>query len=217
MEKVNVNTINFSKIALVTMLILAILFSAKQCHENNRLTANFEALNIEIKTYKLKNGQNVSKIKTLQLTKDELEDLVVSQNEEIEEMYNNFSKVKAVYITKEVIKIDSIIVPFEVKVPFEFERTGLVENEWYEFGYKIDQNGFKIEPFSTWNDQTIITGFQRKWFLGKQTLTTEITNTNPYLYNENIQAVQVVIPKRFYDTRAFNVCVGLIGGFLLAK
>jgi len=67
------------------------------------------------------------------------------------------------------------------------------------------------------NKQTTITGFKRKWFLGRQTYTTDVTNNNPYVKTIDVKTVQVVVPKRFYDTRLFNVGVGLIGGMLLAK
>jgi hypothetical protein len=63
----------------------------------------------------------------------------------------------------------------------------------------------------------VVTGIKRKWFLGKQTQTTDITHANPFVQTNNVQHIEVVTQKKWYDTFLFKVGLGFIGGVLITK
>ena len=167
--------------------------------------------------FKNKLGTITATKKVLELEKKDLKELIYSQDTTLNALRKEFAKVKTIVKTKTIVIIDSIPVPFEVRVPCDFERKGKHLDKWLQFDYAVNQDGFKISDFTIPNEQTTITGFKRSWFLGRQSYVTDITNTNPYIKIVEVKTIQVVVPKRFYDTRLFNIGVGFIGGVLLTK
>lgn len=223
---INNNTINILKmkkylttgniIAAVLLAILCISFytqsKAKKLHETQ-----LSALTSELSIKENRIGTLTASQQTLQLSNSQLTSLVLSKDDELKTLQKEFSKVKSIAKIETITQIEKVNVPFEVKIPCEFERKGSFKEEYFNFNYTANSSGFTFNNFEIPNKETIITGFKRKWFLGKQTLTTDITHSNPYITTTKINTINVVVPKRFYDTRLFNVGVGFIGGVLLAK
>lgn len=203
---------------LIFVLAVALFMSVHECNRNEYLTdSKLNALTSETIHYKNKIGTLTASKNVLKLEKSELKELVYKKDDTLNTLRKEFSKVKAIVKTKTVTIIDSIPVPFEIRVPCDFERKGKHIDKWLQFDYAVNQNGFNISDFTIPNEQTTITGFKRKWFLGKQTYTTDITNTNPFITTVDVQTIEVVVPKRWYDTRLFNISLGVVGGFFLAK
>lgn len=198
--QINLYNINWEKwiTRIVVLILLCVVWV--QCENNRTSLATIEAQNSKISTYKLKNGQLVSSNLSLQFDKDQLEDLVISQNKELEEVYKRFSKVKTVTKTITITKIDSVDVPFEVKVPCGFERSDSVINKHYSFDYAVNQNGLKIKNLIIPDSISIVTGTKRKWFLGKETLTIDITHSNPNIQEISLQHYEVTPKKKWYQT-----------------
>ena len=208
---------NIKNLAII-ILIVALLISLQKCQEQSNLReSNLSAMNDSIKHYKNKLGTITAEKKVEQMTKSDFENYVLENDKKLAVLTKEFSKVRQVIKASKNVRIDSIKVPFETKIPCDFKVEGDYQSEWYNLGYKITPDGLTIEPFNTWNEQTVITGFKRKWFLGKQYMTTDITNSNPFLQTDEIRTIEVVIPKKFYDTRAFNIGIGILGGALLFK
>lgn len=206
------------KNALIFVLAIALFMSIHECKRNEYLTnSKLNALTSKTTSYKNKIGTLTASKKVLQLEKSELKELVFKKDDTLNILRKEFSKVKAIVKTKTVTIIDSIPVPFEIRVPCDFERKGKHLDKWLQFDYAVNQDGFNITNFIIPNEQTTITGFKRKWFLGRQTLTTDITNSNPNIQTTDVQTIQVVVPKRWYDTRGFNIGLGAFFGFLATK
>jgi len=211
-------TINAIKNYTIATLVIVLFLSVYQCTSNKKLsTSQAIALIDTTNQYKNEIGTITATKKVLQIEKKDLKELVYSKNDTLNTLRKEFSKVKAIVKIKTVTIIDSIPVPFEVRVPCDFERSGKHLDKWLQFDYAVNQNGFNISDFTMKNKQTTITGFKRKWFLGKQTYTTDVTNTNPHIKITEVQTIEVVVPKRFYDTRLFNIGVGFLGGILIMK
>ena len=208
---------NWKNIAIIILIVACFASITKCTNEANLRDNNLSAMSDSISYYKNKLGTVTAEKEVLQLTKDDFEKYQLKNDAKLAALTKEFSKVKQVVIASQKIKIDSILVPFETQIPCEFEVVGDYETEWYNLGYKINQEGLTIEPFNTWNEQTVITGFKRKWFLGKQYMTTDVTNSNPFMQTTEIKTIEVVVPKKFYDTRLFNIGVGFLGGALLFK
>jgi len=209
-----------SKLFLIIAMILgiALLLAVKKCsdgHDINVVTKG--ALTDTVKYYQNKLGTVTAGKNTLQLDKKQLQDLLQKKDKELAALASEFAKVHSVtkYGTKTVY--DTIAVPFKDTVPCVFERAETVREKWYGFNYKVNQKGFVIDSLVIPNTATVITGTRRKWFLGKETITTDITNTNPYIKVTDITSAEVILPAAWYKKWWLWLAAGALSGFIIAK
>lgn len=208
----------FLKAIPYIVIVILILLLNKQCKATDRITNFYHNEQQSVEIYKNKIGTLTATVKASELTEKELKKLVLQKNDSLKKLASEFSNIKYVTVIKEVIKIDSVKVPFEVEIPCEFERLGKYDTDThFKFNYALNQTGLSLSDISIPNEQTIITGTKRKWFLGKQTLHTDITNSNPYLQTQEVQTIVVPIEKKWYENQFLWLGVGTIGGVLLAK
>jgi len=203
---------------LILGLITALFLSIYQCSNNKKLITSQSVALLDTTNHFKNELESITATKrVLELEKKDLNELLYSKDKSLNILRKEFSEVKTIIQAQTITKIDTVSAPFEVRIPFEFERNGKHQKEWFQFDYNVNQSGLLFKDFTISNKQISITGFKRKWFLGKQTYVTDITNTNPYINIVEVQTVQVVVPKRFYDTRLFNIGVGFIGGMLVTR
>ena len=201
---------------IVIVIIFLLTFSLQKCQQHNVAVANIKALNSEISTYKLKNGQLVASKQSLEFTKLQLEDLVISKDAELQDMANNFSKVKTVTKIVTVLKLDTIKVPFDVEIPCEFERNDIIDTKHYSFDYKLTNKGFSINNLSIPDSVSIVTGTKRKWFLGKETHTIDITHSNPNIQTTGLNHYEITNQKKWHQKDAVKITAAVVL-FELAK
>jgi len=206
------------KNVLILGLFIALVLSINQCSSNKQLVSDQKAALIGATGhYKNELGTITATKQVLEFEKKDLKELLYSKDTSLNALRKEFSKVNAIIQTETMVAIDSVTVPFEAKIEYDFERKGKHMDKWFQYDYSLNEDGFRIADFAMLNKQTSITGFKRKWLLGKQTYTTDITNSNPYIKIVEVQTVQVVVPKRFYDTRLFNIGDGFVGGVLVTR
>jgi hypothetical protein len=205
------------KVVISTLVFLLLSFTITKCNNHKTALATIDALNSEITTYKLNNGKLVASKAAVIFDKAQLEDLVVSKDAELTDMYKQFSKVKTVTKTITIFKVDSVDVPFEVIIPCEFERSNTIIDKSYSFDYKVNQNGLKISNLLIPDSLSVVTGTKRKWFLGKETQTIDILHSNTNIETKSINHFEVRQNKKWFQSTVFKVGVGLVGGFLIAK
>lgn len=198
--QINLHKINWIKLSVILLLLVSICLNFVQCENSKTAYATIEAQNSEISTYKLKNGQLVSSKKTAILTEKQLKNQIASKDKELQELTKKFSEVKSVTKSVTETKIDSVLVPFEVKVPCNFDRSDSVINKHYSFDYAVNQNGLKIKNLTIPDSIYIVTGTKRKWFLGKETLVIDITHSNPNIKETSLQHYEIQNPKKWYQT-----------------
>jgi hypothetical protein len=128
-----------------------------------------------------------------------------------------FAKVQSVTKFVTTTKIDTIAITYTDSIPCIFNKDGAIFHDWYSLGYKSNQKGITITELYIPDSVAIVTGTKRKWFLGKQTQTIDITHTNPFVETEAVQHIEVVAKPKWYETTIFKVGLGFLGGFLLAK
>lgn len=222
MEEKKLNRVIISTLMIVILFLAS--YSFVKCHNEKLALDSISALTSEFENYKLKNGQNVT---SQEISVIPLKDVEKMMDTQMKEMAAEFSKITAAQTLKIKASFPKTSVAFEEPITIadidtttnelKFSRNGAYFNDWYEFGYNVTQDSLSIEPFSTWTELKRVDGFKRKWFLGKKTYHSDITFTNPYINIEEVQTYQVAVPVKWYETRLFNVSVGVIGGFLLAK
>ena len=202
-------------LCVVCVVLFCMLFN--KCEIENLQLANVDALNSQLTTYKLKNGQLVTSAQTLSCTNAQLKNSLLGKDKTLKEVMAKFAKVQSVtkYVTN--TKIDTIAITYKDTIPCIFERNDAIFHEWYSLGYNSNQKGITITELSIPDSVAIVTGTKRKWFLGKQTQTIDITHTNPFVETDAVQHIEVVAKPKWYQTTIFKLGLGFLGGYLLAK
>jgi len=203
---------------IITALLLVLIFSIQRCSYNKRIADdNAAALTDTVKYYTNALGTQTASVKTLQVDKAGLKTLLLDKDKELTMLASEFAKLNNVVKADTELRIDTITVAYNDALPYNFERSGRVLDKWYSFGYSSNQNGFKIDSLKVPNSITIITGSKRKWFLGEETITTDVTNTNPYVTITNVKAAEITLPAPWYKKWYVWLAVGAVGGFAAAK
>ncbi|AXG73929.1 hypothetical protein DVK85_06600 [Flavobacterium arcticum] len=208
---------------VITALVLILFFQCERsANFRKRTYNNQEALTDTIKQYKNKLGTTTASIKTLQMTKEQLQNELIEKDSKLAALASEFKTIKHITRFKSDVQLQPISFAFDTPiyptltkdstVTSGFERKGFTTTKWYNMGYKVTNDSFTIHPFSTWTETTVITGFKRKWFLGKQTLVTDVTNTNPYIKINTIKTADVIVPEPWYKKWYVWLAAGFVTG-----
>jgi hypothetical protein len=205
------------RLALIFAVIMLLSTTFTKCENEKKQIANVNALNSQLKAYKLKNGKLAWSAETLTYTKAQLENLVLEKDSKLKELAKKFSNVKST--TKEITttKIDSIIVRYKDTIPCVFERSGFIKEKWYQLNYDLNQKQLSIKNVTIPDSVMIVTGEKRKWLFGKTTNTIDISHSNPFMQVQGIQHIETSENKKWYETTVFKVGTGFIIGAVLIK
>ena len=204
------------------MVIISLLFLLVcKCHENRQdlktYSNNIDALTDSVVHYKNKIGTNTASIKTLQLQKNQLKKLVIEKDSLLNTLYGNFSSVQLVTKYKTVTKIDTVYITHNNitdTIP-NFKLQGSKNSKWLGLKYIVTRDSLTIAPLSVYTETALITGYKRKWFLGKQSLVTEVTHTNPYITTTEIKSAEVILPSPWYKKWYVWLAAGVAGGLFI--
>jgi len=83
--------------------------------------------------------------------------------------------------------------------------------------YRVTNDSLQVPQFTTHTETAVMTGTKRKWFLGKQTLVTDVTNTNPHITVTGITSAELAVPEPWYRKWYFWGGLGVLGGVLIAR
>ena len=128
-----------------------------------------------------------------------------------------FTEIKTVTRYRDRIRIDTITIRYKDTIPCVFERSGAINEKEYSLTYQSNQNGLNIHNLAINDSLLIVTGTKRKWFLGRETNTIDISHTNKYISSDQVQHIEVVKKKEWYDTTLFKFGVGFILGVAVTK
>lgn len=157
-------------------------------------------------------NKDTPKYKTVTSKKESVESLQVPGT-----IVKKFHEIKTVTRYVDKIQIDTVVVRYKDTIPCVFERSGELKTPEYTFTYKSDNKGFKIDNLQLHDSLLIVAGTKRKWFLGKETNTIDISHTNKYISSDQVQHIEVVKKKAFYETTLFKVAVGFGLGVAVTK
>lgn len=208
----------FLKAIPYIVIVILILLLNKQCKATENFTRFYHNEKQTVELYKNKLGTLTASVNASELSEKQLKELVLKKDDSLRLLAKEFHKVKYITQIKEVIKVDSVFVPYEFEIDCEFKRFGKYDTDsHFKFNYSLNQSGFSLSDIQIPNKQKIMTGTKRKWFLGKQTLHTDITNTNPYIQTQEIQTIIVPVQTEWYNNKWVYLGVGALVGFHLAK
>lgn len=199
------------------LLLLWVNQCCENRNDNKRNSENLLILQDSLKQYKSKNGALVFSKGTLQLENKQLQDIILSKDKQLQDLSAEFSNVKSVIKYKTITRLDTITVVYNDSVPCVFDKEGFKSAEWYSFKWKSNQNGITIDSLQTWTSTAVITGVKRKWFLGKETVTTDITFSNPYIQTTELQSAEFVLQKPWYKKWWVWAIAGASGGVMIIK
>lgn len=208
---------DWQKIGLVVLVLFLTSTLFSKCENEKVQLANVKALNSESKNYKLKNGQLVLSKEVLVYTNKQLKDLVISKDATLKEITNKFSTVKTITKIVTETKLDIIRLTYKDTIPFKFERKGELVTKDYHLDYKSTQKGITIDYLSIPDSLTIVTGLKRKWLFGKNVETIDISHSNKFVNNGQVNYYEVKQNKKFYETTLFKVGIGIILGKVILK
>lgn len=205
---------------VIPYLVIAVLLLLlnRKCQDYDRVENLYLSESSKVEMYKNKLGGMTATISALELSEKQLKETILQKNDSLKKLASEFNKVRYITVVKEVVRVDSVRVPFEVQIPCEFERLGKYDTDsHFKFNYTLNQTGFSIYDIEIPNEQTVITGLKRKWMFGKQTLHTDITNTNPYIHTKEIQTIVVPVKVEWYNNKFVWFGLGAVGGIMMAK
>ena len=206
---------NHTCTAIVIVLIVMLFVTVQRCHTNlQNATKNYNALTDSITYFKNRDGTQLASIKTLNVNKAQLQQTLLAKDKQLASFAKQFSQIKTVIKYSQLIKYDTITITYKDTVPCAFDRFGKINTKWYRFNYTTNNKGITIDSLTINTQATVITGFKRSWFLGKETLITTVTNTNPNIAITSLTSAQVIVPVPWYKRWYVWLGAGIVGGML---
>lgn len=199
-------------------LLLALVLCVSECNrrKEKRLAGADLIVSLDSVTYyKNKLGLETAGIKVLQLNNKMLKAEIIERDKEISALAREYASIKSIVKVKQISRIDTIHIPFKKHVSINFRKYDSIRTKYYSFNYEIDSSSLSLQNFTIPNETNIITGYKRKWFLGRQTLTTDITHSNPYISTKDIVSAEVFIPEPWYKKWYLWLATGLVTGALI--
>ncbi len=210
------------EIIIVLLLALLAAMFVKANRYKVRSTTNYEALTDAVRHYENRLGAQSASIKTIQFTNDELKVTLLKKNDTLAQLTKEFAKLRSVVsigsktkLPEIGLKLSELVLQQPCDSILPYLRIGNVAEKWYRFNYEITQDSLKLAEFTIPNTISVITGVKRTWFLGKQTVNTDVTQSNPYVYTDNLRAAEVVITEPWYKKWYLWLAAGVAGGLIL--
>lgn len=203
---------------IIIFLLILLVAACMECSGRGKIaSANFNAMTDTIKYYENSLGTVTASKATMQLSNRQLKKIIETKDKELFILTKQFSEIKSVVKADIAFQADTLKIPYSIEVPCDFVRVGEIKNKWYGFNYNSDEKGFSIDSLKVPLAVSIITGKKRKWFLGKEIQSTEITVDNPYVKVNDFMAAEVVVEVPWYKKWYIWTAVGIAGGIFITK
>lgn len=159
-------------------IIILTIFGVTQCqradnNENNaQNTADF--LNDSIRYYKNKYGQEIAEKSVLIGYKNTLEILLSKQVDstgQLKKLVSELKNVKTGGNITQITKIDTVKIPYEVPVPFEFERNFSLTEKHYSISGTSTHQGISLNDIKIPNTISFVVEKNK----------IKVVNSNPYI------------------------------------
>jgi hypothetical protein len=201
--------------SIITALLIILFYSVDRCQGFRQAAeTNLTTLSDSVHYYRNRLGTQTASIKILEVEQSDLKKVVLSKDEQLAALSKEFSRIKTIVQYTQQITYDTIAVTYKDTAPCIFTRSGTVNTKWYGFQYESTNNGFVIDSLTLNNKVTIISGFKRSWLLGRQTLVTDVTNSNPHIQITGLKSTEVVVPSPWYKKWYVWLGAGVIGTLL---
>tara|TARA_R110002012_G_scaffold190633_1_gene358190 strand:- start:1273 stop:1959 length:687 start_codon:yes stop_codon:yes gene_type:complete len=192
----------FKKIAPYIAIIVLIFIVFRQCNSANDKASSLEStqgfLNDTISYYTNKLGQEVAEKKAITGDKQALEILLskqVDSTRQLKRLVKKYRSISAAGNITQETRIDTVEIPYEIKVPYEFNRKWNKKTDDYSIAGTSDQNGVTIENLTVPNTLSFAIGNKKKgWFKSEYRI--EAVNSNPYVQTTGLDAYTLDVPNK---------------------
>lgn len=204
-------------IAIVVLSLFGFRQFSVNKQEGKRHEQNYKAQQDSTVHFKNKFNETVASKLAVQLTVKELK-VIKKENKRLQEALKNFKKPIAVIQTKQVIKFDTIYIPFKNPIKCVFSEPIVYKDKWYSFNANASNEGFSMLSFDLVpNEQDIVFGWKKKSLFSKSELRVEITNSNELFNQEKIKPIIIHYERAWHEKPIYTVPIGVILGVLISK
>lgn len=206
---------------IIVMAVLLFHQCERSAIETKHANDSVNVLLDSVSYYKNKIGTVTAGRQTLELTALQLKKLLVERDERLQTLTAKFTKVSNAVKYTSNTNIPPLAIAFKetrdsLPNTHAFERKGFSSTEWYDLGYRVTADSLYINPLSIPTETYVLTGVKRKWLFGKPILTTEVTNTNPYITVTGLTSAEVVVPDPLYKKWYLWLAVGVATGVIVS-
>jgi len=193
------NSTFFNRIVIFALLALVCFLLVKNCErakDVERFKTNAAVLREDLSFTKSKLGQEIAGKSALEVTLKELKEGYWIKDDSLTDITRKFKKIQSATIIKTVVEIDSIKIPYKNPANEYFNQSWSKETPLFAIS-GISTNSFmQINTLRLFNTQRLVIGTEKGFF--NNTLSVQVTNSNPYIKTTELLTQSVTIPnKRF--------------------
>jgi len=189
----------FNRIVIFALLALVCFLVIKGCDQSNnikRFKTNAAVLKEDLSFTKSKLGQEIAGKSALEVTLKELKEGYWIPDDSLIDVSKGFKKVQSATIIKTKYKVDTVTIVYDSPGKEYFKR------EWSKITPHfaitgVSTNAYtRIDSLTLLNTQRLVIGTEKGFF--NNTLSVQVTNSNPYIKTTDLLTQSVTIPnKRF--------------------
>ncbi|TVZ55585.1 hypothetical protein OD91_0840 [Lutibacter sp. Hel_I_33_5] len=152
---------------------------------------NLEAAKDTITFTKNKLGQTVADKQSVIFDNANLRKIIDKKDVEIREATRNWKSILAAAKLEQKIQIDTLKIPFDVPVKYDFERFFEYKTNYYHVNGVATNTGVTVGKLEMFNTQTIVFGKKRIGMF-KTEFRAEVTNSNPLIKTTGLDSWQKI-------------------------
>lgn len=216
MKAISIENIKSLLIVVFSAIVILLLFQ-NGCSDGAKNYAE-DILNYDnqIKLLRAKNGQLVESNRVLQLQHGQRSKYIDSIKKQLK-----LKDVDVIIKYKSVFKYDTINHVFRYQLPCDdFIDSFKVDSTHFKFDAVITNKRLSLYNIEVPNEQGVVIGTIKNGFFRTDSLSVIVTNTNPNIKGQSLEAYTFEPKPKWYNSYKFKGAIfvaGLIGGVLLAK
>ncbi len=188
-------------ISIVIIFICLMLF--QDCKHNtseNKIVTELTQYKTKANHYEDNFGNIIATNNAINLHSQKQINSILSQNDTLKKWLNKFKNIKFGGVIKETIQIKEVLVPFETKIPCNFNPFPAIKlDKNYRFYSTIANTGLTIDSLFIPNTANIIVGEKKSGFLGlNKKLTVEVKNSNSLISVSDISGFTYTPKKKHF-------------------
>ena len=187
----------YHKSIILGLIVLCIYLWRGKKYSEKVSTNNIETLTSDIKEFKTKQGLWAFEKQAFEGTEKDLKQIIKTKDAALQNALKTFKKRVAAASIKTIVEIDTVFIPYDKTVDFEFSETFKKDTKYYSINGVANQKGVDVLNVSIPNTQTLVIGKKKVGFLKDET-TVDVINSNPLIKVDELEAFSFKSkPKRF--------------------
>jgi regulator of replication initiation timing len=208
-------------VLLLLVFLLAAIFLLRECNHSGEKTKLLESVmqySDSVTYLRSESGKLISQNVTLTLENQKQLLSLLSENTDLLQQVEKFKSIKSVTTTKNVTIIVRDTIRLKDTIPCDFQPIKAEKaTDNYYFLATITPNVLVIDSVYFPNEQSIIIGTKSMGFLKGKKEVVEIMNSNPLVMTTGAKSFVIDRKKKWYETTAAKVGLGIVIGTAINK